>query len=180
MPIISGSSGGGGAVTAAAIEATFTAAGQVYQGTGSGTGALVLPPGFEINYTQITASVNITDTSEATATALISPGVVTFDGGAVLVEVFAYTLTGPTSGFVSLTLFEGATEITRLAVFQGFVTGAQVNETVMAHYRFTPSVGSHTYKVCGFVASTAGTPVLVAGSGGPAGNAPSYIRFTKV
>jgi hypothetical protein len=32
--------GGGGTVTAAQIEATFTAANQVYKGTGSGTGAL--------------------------------------------------------------------------------------------------------------------------------------------
>ena len=32
--------GGGGSVTAAAIEATFTAANQIYKGTGSGTGAL--------------------------------------------------------------------------------------------------------------------------------------------
>ncbi len=41
-PIVSGG-GGGGSVTAAAIEATFTAAGQQYLGTGSGTGALLAP-----------------------------------------------------------------------------------------------------------------------------------------
>lgn len=40
MPFITGG-GSGGSVTAAAIEATFTQAGQTYIGTGSGTGALV-------------------------------------------------------------------------------------------------------------------------------------------
>lgn len=135
--------------------------------------------GYEIGYTQITSTVNITDTAEGTGTALISPGALTFDGAPVMLEVFCYQLTGPTGSFVAITLFEGATQITRLAVVQG-LTGLQEQLTITGRYRFTPSAGSHTYKICGFVGSTTGTPSIVAGTGGVTTNNPSYVRFTKV
>src|SRR5512146_13467 len=141
------------------------------------------PPGYEINYTEITSPANITDTSEATGTALISPGAVTFDGGPVLVSFFTMGIladTAAASDFATVTLFEGSTEITRLAQTQTLVTTATHSQTVTAHYRFTPSAGSHTYKVCGFVPSTTGTPRISAGAGGTNGNPPAFIRFTKV
>lgn len=133
----------------------------------------------ELGYNQITASVNITDTLEATATALITASAITFSGATVLCQVFTQELLSPTGGFAALTLFEGSTEITRLCVLNG-VSGAQVGVPVFAQYRFAPSAGSHTYKVCGWVASTTGTPQLIAGSGGTAGPAPAYIRFVTV
>jgi hypothetical protein len=168
--------------TPAPARLALGAAGTVL-GQASSLPAWVYPPGFEINYTQITSSASITDTSEATATALISPGAITFDGGIVLVEFFTVLLACPTAAATNtstVTLFEGSTQITRLATAKGIVTGAVNTPTVLAHYRFTPSSGSHTYKVCGFATSTTGTPAITAGAGGTGANPPAYVRFTKV
>lgn len=157
------------------------AAGQTL-GVSGGLPAWVTPPGAEIGYTQITADVNLTDLAENTATALISPGALTFDGAPVMVEFFAEEIISPTgvSAFLVLTLFEGATEITRLAVFDSLSATVIPPAPGIGRYRFTPSAASHTYKLCGFVSSTAGTPHIRAGSGGTGGNAPAYLRFTKV
>jgi hypothetical protein len=147
-------------------------------GGGSGGGG-ASSPGFTINYTQVTAGGNLTDTSEATATALISPGAVTFDGSQVLVTVFVPMVTSPTAGNTTFTLFEGATQITRLGQLLAgstVIDGAPFN----CQYQFTPTAGSHTYKVCCFVTSTTGTPAFSAGSGGTNGYPPAFIRFSKV
>lgn len=140
-------------------------------------------PGYEIGYAQITASVNITDTSEATATALISSGAITFDGALVVADFYAPLFSSPTlaaGNTTTLTLFEGATEITRLAIVACQVSGIGHGVPFAASYRFTPTAGAHTYKVCGFVTNTNGTPQLVAGAGGTNAYAPAFIRFTKV
>jgi len=149
--------------------------------SGGGGGGTVNPAtlaGYEIGYAQITSNANITDTSEATATALISPGAITFDGSAVYVEVFAYLVLPSTGGFAVLTLFEGATEITRLANTNA-ASGAQPGGPVCARYKFSPTAGAHTYTVCAFAQTTTGTPKIMAGSGGTGGAPPAYVRFVK-
>jgi hypothetical protein len=141
------------------------------------------PSGFELNYTQITSNANVTDTSEATATALISPGAITFDGKPVIVEFFCaavVTDTAAAGDFVTVTLFEGATQITRLAQTKTVVVTAPDVVPVYAAFRFTPTAAAHTYKLCAFASSATGTPTLSAGSGGTNGFPPAFIRFTKV
>ena len=154
-------------------------AGQVLGGTGP---SYALPPGYEINYTQITTPANITDTAEATATALISPGAITFDGTAVICEFFGVILTDTTAvgDICSVCLFEGATQITRLAVVRADEITNNDAHTVHAMYRFTPSAASHTYKITAFTQTTTGTPNIHAGSGGTGGYPPAYVRFIKV
>jgi len=139
--------------------------------------------GFEIGYAQITTSANISDTSESTATALISSGSLTFDGGPVLAEFFAPQVATDTlanGDTVTITLFEGATQIGRLAALKTINNGSRNLEPVCAHYRFTPSAGSHTYKLCAFATSTTGTPQITAGAGGTGAFVPAFLRFTKV
>lgn len=141
------------------------------------------PIGFEWSYTQITATANITDTSEATATALISPAAFTPDGSPVLVEFFAPAIITDTSSatdIVTVTLFEGATQITRLGIVRTVVTAAPDAIGVCFKYRFTPTAAAHTYKLCAFVPFTTGTPNITAGLGGTGAYPPAYIRFTKV
>lgn len=182
MPIRGGGgSSGGGSVTAAAIEATFTASGQIYQGTGSGTGAQVLPPGFEIAYSQITSPVNIVSLTEATGTTIISPGAITFDGGTVIVEFFG-TVTTPSgaSDTLRVSLFESTTQITRLATVFTNIAAFQALLMLSCRYRFTPTAGSHTYTITASVNSTTGTPAVTAGAGGTGGDPPAFVRFTKV
>ena len=168
--------------TPAPARLAIGSTGQVL-GVASGLPAWSYPPGYEIGYAQITTFTNITDTSEATATSLISPGALTFDGGAVLVTFFTPLLIADSAAatdFIFITLFEGSTEITRMAQIVTQVTTAPTKQTVLAQYRFTPSAASHTYKICAFCTSTNGTPQIGAGSGGTASYPPSFVRFTKV
>jgi hypothetical protein len=127
--------------------------------------------------------VNITDTSESTATALISPGALPFDGGPVIVEFFSPAVVCDNSGatdLVTITLFEGATQIARLGLARTVVTAAPNASACFLPLRFTPTAGIHTYKLCAFVPVVAGGPLIAAGSGGTNGYSPAFIRFTKV
>jgi hypothetical protein len=152
-------------------------------GGGSGGGGGSSAPGFEIGYAQITSPVNVTDTAEATATALISSGALTFDGAPVIAEFYCMqvvTDSAAASDLVIVTLFEGASQICRLAEARTIVTTAQNVPSVYARFRFTPTAASHTYKLCAFATSTTGTPALNCGGGGTGGLAPCFLRFTKV
>lgn len=182
MPFQQSGGGGSGVISGVTVSGT-AAAGQVPVASSSSAGAWAYPPGFEIVYAQITSPVSITDTSEATATALITAGPATFDGGAVLVHFFAYTQTPSSAAATSqtvFTLFEGSTELTRMFIQRTIVTAAQNIGGVSAFARITPSAASHTYKLCAFTTSTTGTPQIVAGAGGTAADAPAFVRITKV
>lgn len=140
-------------------------------------------PGFEISYTQITSNAAITDTAEATATALISPGAITFDGSLVLAHFFCPQVTTDTAGagdFVIVSLFEGSTQIGRLCDTRTVATASTYAGALSGFLRFTPTAGSHTYKVTAFATSATGSPQLTAGNGGTGGFVPAFIRFTKV
>lgn len=144
------------------------------------------PPGYEINYTQITSSVNVTSTTEATGTTLLSPGAITFDGTAVLVHVFApYVLLPQATSVLDsivISIFEGSTQIGRISHIgmQDLTTGQQVRLPCSGFYRFTPSAASHTYTITAFVNSTTGTPQFACGNGGTGNPLPAFVRFTKV
>lgn len=180
MPIISGG-GSGGAVGGVVVGGTG-ASGKVPVASSASAGTWAFPPGFEISYTQITSNVNIASTTEATGTTIISPGAVTFDGTLVMVEfsgiISVDTALGGDATIVSL--FEGATQITRLAQFISVSTTTQQSVTVNGRFRFTPTAASHTYTVTAFSTSATGTPKINAGSGSTGGNPPAFIRFTKV
>lgn len=137
--------------------------------------------GAEISYSQITAPVNITSTTEATGTTIISPGAISFSGAAVVVHFFApyiATTTNAVNQGVIVSLFEGATQITRLcSAFTQSTTSGRL-ESISGVYRFTPSAGSHTYTVTAFTASTVGTPRVQAGPGGTGADSPAFLRFT--
>lgn len=171
------SSSHGGTVDAAGIEATFTAAGQIYQGTGAGTGGLVLPPGYVFGYDQITAPVTQSSTTEATPTALIACAAHVFDGGAVMLEVF-FPDANPqgTPGFCRVVVFEGATEIGRLGQIQNDA-GANVQGPFIGKIRFTPTAASHTYTIGAY--GSAATTIFTAGVGGTGAYGPGYAQFTK-
>lgn len=171
MPIISGGSSAGGAISGVTVTGT-AAAGQVPVASSASAGTWSYPPGHEIGYDPITAPVTVSSTTEATPTTVIACAQHTFDGGAVLLQVFANYWNGPAAGNIRLVLFESTTEITRLA-FNGL---GQVQ--LAAAYRFTPSAGAHTYTIGAFVSGTTG--VVNAGAGGATADNPAFARFTKV
>lgn len=160
------------------------ATGQVvgYGGT-SGTGAWEYPPGFEISYTEITSPVGVSGTTSATATTVLAPGAIAFDGTTVLVTVFSPEIvctTASLTGTFVVSLFEGSTEIGQLGIVRSNNTTGTNFEPFTGHYRFTPSAGSHTYAVACYVSSTTGSPKFSAGPGGTNAQLPAFIRFEKV
>lgn len=140
-------------------------------------------PGGEIGYDQITSPVTIVSGDESDGTPVVTCGAHTFDGGPVMAEFFAPYVTpaNATSSQVTLSLFEGTTQIGRLGiVLVGEVTGE--NQTLgipfVGKLRFTPSAGAHTYKVTAF--ATGGDANVVANAPGTGAYLPAYVRFTKV
>ena len=148
------------------------------QGGSSGGGGT---QGTEVGYDQITSSVNVASTTEATPTAIISCAAHTFDGAAVLLTVFAPQIVSPSvlSSFVVVLLFESTTEITRLGTFLT-PAAANMDQGATLLYRFTPTAGSHTYTISAYASSTTGTPSISCGAGGTATLNPAFARFTKV
>jgi hypothetical protein len=162
-----------GQVTVAASGLVTAASSVAITGGGGGGG------GGEIGYDQITSFVAVTSTTEASPTTVITCSAYTFDGAPVICQMFSPFFQNPSTGIITITLWEGASQITRLGIVS---TGSAVQFDIGTTYtyRFTPSAGSHTYLVRGFVASTSGTPGVGAGTGAGADYPPAFARFTKV
>jgi hypothetical protein len=167
-------------------EIDFT--GATVTDSGGGVAHVSIPGGggagsTEIAYAEITSGVNITGTTSGGATTVISPGAITFDGGLVLVEVFSPAIlcdTGAVGDLFNCSLFEGSTELGRLAQIRSLSTAIRNAVPMYAAYRFTPSAGSHTYTIRCYVTATTGTPVFNAGAGGTNAYLPAFVRFTKI
>lgn len=135
-------------------------------------------PGGEIGYDQITNPVIFASTVEASGTTIIACSAHTFDGGAVLAKFSSPSVTPPSTagGQVVFCLFDGATEIGRIAIVTG--DGAGGRYPCQGEVRFTPSAGSHTYTVTAY--TTVGTGGSCnASSGGTGSLVPTFVRFTK-
>lgn len=147
------------------------------QSGGSSSGSA----GSEVGYDQITNSVSIASTTEATGTTLITCGAHTFDGAAVFVDLFGYLQLSSVATGHTISLFEGATQIARL--FELFIAAATNSDIfcVRAGFRFTPTAASHTYTITAFTNNSTGTQATFSGGAGGTGTlSPAYVRFTKV
>jgi len=138
-------------------------------------------PGAVIGYDQITTTVNITGTAEATPTTVIPGSTYIFDGAPVWAEFFSPSVNPPSvaSQALIICLFEGATEICRWGDIRSASASFNANPITL-RYRFTPSPGNHTYSIKAFASSVTGTPAVQAGAGGAATDMPAYLSFTKV
>ena len=138
-------------------------------------------PGKELDYVQITATVNIVSTTEATGTTIITSSAVTFDGAAVIFEFFSPSVTSESvaADQTVISLFEGATQIGRLATIRTAAAGV-TREPCDGKLRFTPTAGVHTYTVTAFSTATTGTPAVGAGLSGTGNLVPAYSRIVKV
>jgi hypothetical protein len=139
--------------------------------------------GPQLAFVSSSSVYNIADTIESTGTQILSTGAVEYDGDEVYFEFFAPTIKAPSvaGGFVTVTLFEGSTQITRLAIVETNAAGmaGTLNVPFCVRIPYTPSAGTHTYKLCAFASSLTGTPFILGGSGGTGGNPPFHLRVTK-
>lgn len=166
------SSGGGGS----GLPAGGATSQVVGYGGSPATGAWVFPPGYEIGYDQITAPVTVSSATESAGTTVISCAAHTFDGAAVVLEIFAPNIVIGSADLVSFLVFEGATEIGRISDNRTATTSG--GGGTIGKYRFTPTAGSHTYTITAVRGTNNGT--VSAGAGGTATYLPAFARFTKV
>lgn len=157
----------------------YKASGAIWYAPGQGD---LLPIGWDFGYDEIVAPVSIASSTEATGTTIIAGSAHVFDGSPVMAEFFSpYVVTGSgTSPAVGISLFESTTETGIFVYVQPIATGnVSLYHPVIGKLRFTPSAGSHTYKVTAYAFPTSGAQVA-AGAGGTTGTLPAYLRFTKV
>lgn len=138
--------------------------------------ANVVAAGGQLDYVAITANVTVTGTTDATATTIISGNPVSYDGSTnIALEISLYAVDFSASGVVVVVLYDGATDIGRLAA-----VGSQGSSdfTVERTIFLTPTSGSHTYTIKAWKTGT-GTYQVFAGSGGAGSPLPSWYRITK-
>ncbi len=193
-------SGGSGAV---ASDTIWDAAGDLVQGTGADTAAKLtagtagmflksagaaavnlwaFPPGYELDYVQITSPVSITATSEATATTCITGSAVSYDGSTVVeIDWFAPYVNPDNSvagRYMQAILYDGSSSIGELNVLGNQVAGQTMWSVLRGSRRLTPSNASHTYSIRAYV--SAGTGSFGAGAAGTGNYQPAFIRVRKV
>ena len=123
----------------------------------------------ELDYTEITSSVNITATSEATATTLVTAAAVTFDGNTEVIIEFSANMARPEGGNnIFFWLYEDGSSIGRLGYL---LSTSQDGGPVHLTRRLTPSAASHTYSVRAHMDTSNGT--VSAGAGGSGNGVPA-------
>lgn len=146
--------------------------------TVAGTPGTWMPPiGYEWAYSELTASMNITSTNNA-AQQTIVPGVSrSYDGSPVMIEFYASRLDSPASSQTLLHLCDGTTNLGYFALMMG-QTPQVVGAVATAKRRLTPTPGTHSYNVTGWVST--GQGYIGAGPGNATlVHNPVYLRVTR-
>ncbi len=136
----------------------------------------------EYVYAAVTASVSVTNTTESASTTIIAASNTSFAAVPVMVSFFAPKVklpTGTAGDNMTISLFEGSTQLAELAYLQTPAVTSADYVSVHGMYRFTPTAATHTYSVKAFVNVTTGTPAIVGGPGGTGALAPMFLRIVK-
>ena len=130
-----------------------------------------------ISYDQITADVNITHTTEGTADTVITGSSGTYNGAdPVLIQFFAPSWTTAVNNTaLHIVLLEGSTVLGEIA--DDFSGGAGAFRQIDGFYRFTPTAGSHAYKIAAY-GTNLSTTKIKANSGGAGTFLPAFLRIT--
>ncbi len=165
-----------GTTAGAPVELAAPLAGKVLTGAGVTTPVVyAYPPGYELDYAQITSNVNQTATTEGTGNTVVTGASVTYDGAPVMVEFMSSQVNPSGNNTLTFVLVDAGTAIGWLGVIN---TSAGIYMPVCLKRRFTPSAGAHTYGIEVFGGASGGT--VFAGAGGAGVNMPAYMRITKV
>lgn len=119
-------------------------------------------------------TLNISSSSAASPTNVISDTTVVCDGSPVEIEFFAPQVTTGASGNTYIALWKDGAEFVR---YWGVMSSSSTTAPMRLMYRDTPTAGSHTYSVKGFYATAAGQ--VIANTGGTA-QAPASLRVSKI
>jgi len=131
----------------------------------------------ELGYSQITSSVPIGSTTEASGTSVIGTLTVVCDGSPILVEFFspAITVASSTGATVGANLVYDGTVGNRLFFMQNSNGSSTCQAPAHSVVRLTPSSGVHTFAVTAFNSVTGG--FIGANS---AHSHPAFLRVSKV
>jgi hypothetical protein len=141
---------------------------------GGGGGVTVL------SYVQFTSNVAISASSDAGSDTIVTAAAVTFDGSTLIcVEFYAGAVRLPSTsdGQLIISLFDGSSQVGRIAQYAPGVATANSNYPCFVCRYFTPSAATHTYSIRGWVYN--GTGSIFAGTGSGSASAPGYIRVTS-
>lgn len=133
-------------------------------------------------HTEFTANVSVSGTTAATATTIVRSGGFIADGStAYCIEFFAYDVSlAAGTAFAIFALYEGATEIGRIAGCNNGSNGASQTDLPIYARRFiTPAAGTHVYTIGCYKGTPAVTVNAGAGASGTDNSPPGYIRITR-
>ena len=130
-----------------------------------------------LTYNEATSTVTTTQTTEANATQIVAASAYTFDGSTpVSIEFFAPTSQLSSNNDMSVWLYDGASSIGRLAVFNTPATRSEL--PIYLVRRLTPSAASHTYSIR-FTIGGGTAASMSCGEGGAGNIFPCYIKISS-
>ncbi len=183
-----------------ATDALWDAKGDMALGTGANTGAKLtagangkvptyasgettgmipaFPPGYELDYAEITSNVSVTG-NDGAPTTLITGNSVTWDGGAYMVECFSPVAIPQATANAALRLWIWVdnAQLDKSELLTPVTTQAE-RVPMLYSRRMTLSAGSHQLIAKG--STTSGTATFGAGAGTLGNFSPAYLRITKV
>lgn len=147
-------------------------------------GAQPITPGgmVELGYAESDANLSINATVAASMTNISPELTVVCDGSPVMVEFFCagaratVDAAGTTDALWFTLKVDGSVEEERLGVVGNVAGGYGSLTPIKLSHRMTPSAGSHTFRVGGWVSNAARTGYIGGGSPYP----PAWIRVSKI
>lgn len=141
--------------------------------------------GGELDYVQITSSVNIASTSQASPTTIVTGSNLTVDGSTVIIVQFqALGMSSPSNAqndfcilnlHVSTNNGSSYSDIGQIGAVQTPAAGITL-APMHCERRLTPAAGTAKYRIVAWANTTVGTPVVLAGAGGASTATPAFIR----
>lgn len=183
--VLSGTTAARPAATTVPVGTLYASSsdGTIYQSDGTTWNTwLAAPAGGGVtvdSYVQATVGVAISATVEASSTTIVTAAAVTASGSITYcVEFFCSDVQlNVANNWVLFNLFDGSTQIGRVASASCSGTGMIWEGPVLARRYLMPAAGSHAYSIRAW-RSSAGNVIAQAGDGTGTNTAPMYIRVT--
>lgn len=136
-------------------------------------------PNQELAYVQITTNATTTQTTQASATTILTAPAITLDGATrILVEAYSPSCGhSVANGVVVLDLWQDSTDLAIISQMRPS-TGSSGSTAMFGRMFLTPGAGSPVFTIRMWIV-TAGTGTFGAGAGTGGVAAPAYLRITK-